>query len=83
MFWWIDKGPRVAGRVELSDGHLALAATTPAPMVEHIALGELARVLLERGTLHLERAGLPTVHVGSLDTPGTLRELHDRLLASR
>jgi hypothetical protein len=83
MFWWVDEGPRVAGRVELSDDHLALAATTPSPMVEHIALRELGQVLLDRNTLHLERFGLPTVHVGSLDTPGALRELHDRLVAAR
>ena len=81
MFWWVDEGPRAAGRVELSRDHLALAATTPEPIVEHIALGDLVRVLLERGTMHLERRGLPTLHVGSLDRPGALRELHDRLVA--
>lgn len=80
MFWWVDDGPRAAGRVELSPGHVALAATTPSPIVEHIAFDEVAGILLERGTMHLERAGLPTVHVGSLDGPGALRELHDRLL---
>jgi len=82
MFWWTDDGPKAAGRVELSPQHLALASTTPVPVVEHIALRELARVLIERGTMHLERHGLPTVHVCSLDRPGALRELHDRLVAA-
>ncbi len=83
MFWWVDDGPRAAGRIELSQQHVALAATTPTPIVEHIAFNDLAHILLERGTMHLERHGLPTVHVRSLDTPGALRELHDRLLVSR
>ncbi len=82
MFWWIDEGPRAAGRVELSHERLALTATTPEPIVEHIAVADLVRVLLERGTMHLERRGLPTLHIGSLDRPGALRELHDRLVAA-
>ena len=80
MFWWVDGDRRAAGRVDLSSGHVALAATTPSPLVEHIPVDDLRSILLERGTLHLERAGLPTLHIGSLDGPGALRELHDRLL---
>ncbi len=80
MFWWSDADRRAAGRVELSTGHVALAATTPFPLVEHIPVDDLRSIELERGTLHLGRLGLPTLHVGSLDGPGALRELHDRLL---
>jgi len=80
MFWWADGDIRAAGRVELSAGHVVFVATTPAPLVEHIPVDDLGRIVLDRRTLHLERAGLPTIHVGSLDGPGALRELHDRLV---
>ena len=79
MFWWIGDGPRSAGRVELGDASVALAATTPAPSIERIRFGDLARVLLDHGTIHVERRAEPAVHIGSLDTPGALRELAERL----
>jgi hypothetical protein len=82
MSWWLGDGPRSAGRVELSTGRLALAATTPTAVVEHIALRDVGAIALLRGILELERPGLPTVRLRSLDRPGALRELHDRLLAA-
>jgi hypothetical protein len=80
MFWWFDDGARRAGRIELGDDFVSLSATTPAARVDRIGFRELAGVLLDRGLLHLERGGAPTVHIGSLDTPGALRELADRLV---
>jgi hypothetical protein len=79
MFWWIDGGPRRAGRVELGDDHVSLSATTPGAGVDRIGFRELASILLEGGVLHLGRGGKPPLHIGSLDTPGALRELADRL----
>ncbi len=79
MFWTIGEGPRVVGRVELDGDSVALSATVPTQSIERVGFRELASVLLERGSLHLARLGLPTIHIGSLDTPGALRELHDRL----
>jgi hypothetical protein len=79
MFWWIGDGPRRAGRVEVEGDGVALNATTPAPLVERIRFRDLVRVLLDRGVLHLERRDEPPVHIGSLDTPGALRELADVL----
>jgi hypothetical protein len=81
MFWWFDDGARRAGRIELGDGFVSLSATTPAPGTDRIGFRELAGILLDRGLLHLERGGKPTIHIGSLDTPGALRELADRLTA--
>jgi hypothetical protein len=83
MFWWFGDGARSAGRIELADDHLHLAATSPGGGVDRIGFADLARVLLDRGLLHLERRGAATVHIGSLDTPGALRELADRLAAGR
>ena len=79
MFWWVGDGPRRAGRVEVGDDSVALRATTPGAHVERIGFRDLARVLLERGLLHIERRSQPAVHIGSLDTPGALRELADVL----
>jgi hypothetical protein len=80
MFWWFDEGARRAGRIELGDDFVSLSATTPAEGVDRIGFRELAGIMLDRGLLHLERGGGPTVHIGSLDTPGALRELADRLV---
>jgi len=82
MFWWVGDGPRTVGRVELDGASLSLAATSSGGGTERIGLRELARVSLERGMLHVERHAEPPVHIGSLDKPGTLGELADRLTAS-
>ena len=79
MFWWVEGGARHAGRIEFGDDFVSLSATTPGPTEDRIRFRELAGVLLDRGLLHLERGGLPSIHIGSLDTPGALRELADRL----
>jgi hypothetical protein len=77
MFWWIGESSRYAGRVEVDGDSVSFSATTPAPTVERIRFADIARVRLERSVLHLERREAPPVHVGSLDTPGALRELAD------
>ncbi len=79
MFWTIGEGPRLVGRIELDRDSVELSATGPTRSIERVGFRELGEVLIERGLLHLARLGLPTIHIGSLDTPGALRELHDRL----
>jgi hypothetical protein len=79
MVWWIGEGPRNAGRVEIDAESVSFSATTPAPVVERVRFRDVARVLLDRNVLHLERQAEPPLRVGSLDTPGALRELADVL----
>jgi len=79
MYWWIGEGPRSAGRVEVDDDAVSFAATTPEPRVDRVGFRDLSRVNLERGVLHLDRQTDAPMHVGSLDTPGALRELADVL----
>lgn len=79
MFWWVGESARNAGRVEVDADSVAFSATTPAAAVERVSFSDIARVRLERSVLHLERREEPAVHIGSLDTPGALRELADVL----
>ena len=79
MFWWIGEGPRNAGRVEVDTESVSFSATTPAAAVERVPFRDVARGLLDRNVLLLERQAEPPVHVGSLDPPGALRELADVL----
>lgn len=77
MFWWVGDGPRNAGRVEVDGDSVSFSATTPGAAVEHVRFRDVVRVLLDRNALLVERQSSPPMHVGSLDTPGALRELAD------
>jgi len=79
MFWRQGDGPRVAGRVEVGPDFVELEATVPPAAAELVRFRDIARVLFERGILQLDRRTLPPLRIGSLDGPGTLRELADRL----
>lgn len=81
MFWSIGEGPRRAGRVDVGEDAIALSATTPTPDVDWILFEDIGSVVVERGVLHIDRRGEPAVHIGSLDRPGALRELAERLTA--
>ncbi len=79
MFWWIGEGPRNAGRVEVDGESLSFFATSPGAAVERVRLRDVVRVLLDRNALLIERRDELPVYVGSLDSPGALRELADVL----
>ena len=82
MCWWIGGGPRSAGRIELGDDAIALTATTPAGATDSVVFATLRSVRLEGRDLHVERDGAPAIRIGSLDAPGALRELAERLSGS-
>lgn len=82
MFWSIGDGPRNVGRVELAADQLSLSPTTRGAGMDVTRFRDLVRVLLERGTLRVERRTQPPLTIGSLDTPGALRELAERLSAA-
>jgi hypothetical protein len=79
MFWSVGDGPRRAGRVEVGADAVDFTATSPDAEVAHVAFRDLARILLESGVLRLQRRGAPDLRVGSLDAPGALRALAERL----
>jgi len=82
MVWWVGDGPRNVGRAEIEADELSLSPTTLGGGIDVTRFRDLVRVLLERGTLYVERRAQPPLRIGSLDTPGALRELADRLSAA-
>jgi hypothetical protein len=81
MSWQAGDGSRRAGRVEVCGSGIDLTATAPPASVEHVPFGELESVVLDRRVLSLRRPGFPELRVASLDRPGTLRELAERIWA--
>jgi hypothetical protein len=82
MTWNVGDGPRLAGRIELGADAVELTASSPQGPVERIAFPEIAGVVVTRGVLFLRRVAGPELRIGSIDTPGALRELADRVSAA-
>ena len=83
MFWWIGTVREARAVFELGSESVSLAATSPTAAVERIRFRDLGRVFLDRGRCTSSGSELPSVRIGSLDTPGTLRELGGAPLAVR
>jgi len=52
------------------------------PQRAGVDFDQIVGVVLDRHTLRLRRANAPELRIGSLDTPGTLRELAERVTAA-
>ena len=76
MSWQPEGGPREAGRVEVTENGVDFESLRHA---ERIRFAELREIRLAHGFLRLERFAKPALIVASLDGPGALRELADRL----
>ena len=76
-------GTRCAGRLDVGDGSARLVgASRGVRRDETITFDDIASVRLERGRLHIDRRVGAALLIGSLDGPGTLREVAERLAAS-
>jgi len=82
MTWHVGEGPRHAGRVELGRDALELSSTSPPDGQENVRFADIVGVALARGVLRVEREGLPPLRFLSIDSPGALRELADRISAA-
>lgn len=82
MTWRIGDGPQQAGKIELEPHRVTLTATTGCALAECVDFDQIVGVVLDRQTLRLRRANAPELRIGSLDTPGTLRELAERVTAA-
>ena len=76
MSWQVEDGPREAGRVEVTESGVDFESPRHA---ERVRFGDLRHIGLSHGYLRLERFAKPALVVASLDGPGALRELADRL----
>ena len=81
IYWYEGTlGPRYAGRVELTDSSMELCGSTfDHRLLDSIAFDDIASVRLSAGRLRVTRRGGAALELGSVDGPGSLRELADRL----
>lgn len=82
MTWRAGDGPRQAGKIELGPGGVELTSTTGRDTAERVDFSQIVDVVLDRRTLRVRRSNGPELRIGSLDTPGTLRELAERVAAA-
>jgi hypothetical protein len=77
---WRSNGSHCAGRLDVGERAVLLTGAANGCRVrEAIAFREIARVQVERGRMHLVRRDGRSLSISSLDAPGALRELAERL----
>jgi hypothetical protein len=80
--WSGIDGTRCAGRLDLVDGSATLVgASRGIRRDERIEFDDIAAVRIERGRLHIDRHLGAALLIASLDGPGALREVAERLAA--
>lgn len=81
--WNGVNGNRCAGRLDI-DGHALIltGASNGCHVKEAIPFREIDDVKIESGRLYVTRRNGRALFIGSLDAPGVLRELAERLAAS-
>ena len=81
VYWYLGElGPRYAGRLELSDSSVELSGSAPGHrLLDSISFESIASVRLSSGRLRITRRGGAELDIGSVDGPGSLRELADCL----
>ena len=79
--WKGEGGKRCAGRLDMDERALTLTgAANGCQMEEAIPFEEIDDVRIKAGRLEIRRRNGRSVEIGSLDAPGALRELVDRLV---
>jgi hypothetical protein len=84
VYWNEGNGARYAGRLDFDTDHAELAgrAVRGARRLFEIVFADVAAVSYRSGCLRLTRSGQPDLEIGSVDGPGTLRELAERFQAA-
>ena len=73
IWWYEGNGPRQVGKFEIARLHALLSGNGSKRLA--IPLDEITGVECRRGEVHIDRRGASPLRVGSLDAPGSLREL--------
>lgn len=82
VYWNDLDGARFAGRISLGHSFAELEGTSAGRrMRSRIGFEEIASVRYQRGRLHVWRRDGAPLRLGSVDRPGALRELGERLQA--
>ncbi len=80
VYWNEADGTRFAGRISLGATFADLEGTGEGRRIRRrIGFKEIASVRYQRGRLHLWRRNAGPLRLGSVDRPGALRELGERL----
>ena len=81
IYWYVGElGPRYAGRLELTDSSMELSGSALGQrFLDSTFFDEIASVRLSAGNLRISRRQRAEIDIGSVDGPGSLRELTDRL----
>jgi len=80
VYWNAKYGGRCAGRISLGPSFAELdGGTSDGRRTMRIPFEEIASVRYQRGLLHVWRRNGPPVRLGSVDRPGALRELAERI----
>jgi hypothetical protein len=80
VYWNEQDGARFAGRVSLGASFAVLEGTCEGRRIRRrIGYEQIASVRYQRGRLHLWRRDGAPLRLGSVDRPGALRELGERL----
>jgi hypothetical protein len=81
VYWNEIDGARFAGRISLAAyfAELEGGASDGRRTRQRIAFDDIASVRYERGRLHVWRRSGAPLRLGSVDRPGALRELGERL----
>ena len=83
VYWNEQDGARFAGRMSVGSAFAELegGSSDGRRTQRRIAFDEIASVRYERGRLHVWRRSGAPLRFGSVDRPGALRELSERLRA--
>jgi hypothetical protein len=80
VYWNEPDGTRFAGRISLGASSAELEGTSDGRRLRRrIGLEEIASVRYQRGRLHVWRRNGAPLRLGSVDRPGALPELGERL----
>ncbi|MDX6483944.1 MAG: hypothetical protein QOE95_1715 [Gaiellaceae bacterium] len=81
VYWYEGElGPRYAGRLDLGEAALELSGSALGHrFLDSIAFQDIASVRLSSRRLRIARRGGAELDIGSVDGPGSLRELAGRL----
>ena len=79
--WWKEgDGPRHVGKLEVARLHALLSGSGSGRVA--VPLDQIAAVEWQRGEVLVTRKAAPVLQIGSLDAPGALREVANRLVPS-